>query len=90
MDNLQELRDWIGRFPKGGDFPTAKLRDWLQLLADELAYLRFLVWKLSVRELALQHPKYEHNLQRTYVSSRAADFGIDDVKPGAGWDHGRE
>lgn len=47
-------------------------------LKIELAYLSFLVWKLSVRDLATQHPKYEHNLSRTYVSTRAADFGVDD------------
>ena len=49
----------------------------LARLREENEYLSFLVWKLSVRDLATQHPKYEHNLKRTYVSTRKADFGSD-------------
>lgn len=49
-------------------------------LKREISYLSFLVWKLSIRDLVTQHPKYEHNLNRTYVSTREKDFGVDDSK----------
>jgi len=48
-------------------------------LREENAYLSFLVWKLSARELATQHSKYECWLRRTYVSTREADFGVNDA-----------
>lgn len=51
----------------------------LTRLQEENRYLSFLVWKLSVRELAKQDDKYKHWLKHTYVSTRARDFGIDDT-----------
>lgn len=51
-------------------------------LREEVRYLRFLVWKLSVRDLAEQHPKYRPWLRRTYVSTRERDFGVDDTRTG--------
>jgi hypothetical protein len=79
-DVLPELVGWHGRLPEGEGFPQAKTRNLLQATIDEIEYLRFLVWKLSVRDLADQHPKYKHNLQRTFVSTREKDFGVNDVR----------
>lgn len=50
----------------------------ISVLEEELRYLRFLVWKLSVRDLAQQHHKYNRWLTRSYVSTREKDWGTDD------------
>lgn len=39
-DILQELKDWIQRFPKGDGFPTADSRNILQTAADTIDRLR--------------------------------------------------
>lgn len=63
------------------DTDMEQLNKELVRLQEENRYLSFLVWKLSVRELAKQDAKYQHWLKHTYVSTRANDFGVDDTTP---------
>jgi len=50
---------------------TESAPETLERLTLEVTYLRWLVWKLSVRDLAKQDAKYDKWLTRTYVENRS-------------------
>jgi hypothetical protein len=51
----------------------------LDKLEREVAYLRWLVWRLSLPSLAAQDPKYARWTERTFVEDRN-DAGIHSLR----------